>query len=215
MTDERRTIEGAGMSVLVADDDAVSRRVLERALARSGYEVRAVGEGREARDTLTGEAPPRLAILDWEMPGLTGIEVCRAVRALAMPVSTYLIVLTSKSHSDDVLTTFEAGADDYIIKPFEVGELRARVSVGARVINLQQGLADRVSELEQALAHVQQLQGLVPICAWCRQVRNDENYWVGVEECLSERSGLQFSHAICPPCRTKVSASFRAPQESR
>jgi DNA-binding response OmpR family regulator len=201
------------MSILVADDDTVSRRVLERALSRAGYEVRAVGDGREACDILTGEAPPRLAILDWEMPGLTGIEVCRTVRAQALAVPIYLIVLTSKGQTEDVLTAFKAGADDYITKPFEVGELRARVSVGTRLVMLQQGLADRVTELEQALAHVKQLEGLIPICAWCRQVRNDKNYWVGVEDYLSVRSGLQFSHAICPPCRTKVSASFRAPPE--
>ncbi|HKB46472.1 MAG TPA: hypothetical protein VKC57_02175, partial [Ktedonobacterales bacterium] len=92
---------------------------------------------------------------------------------------------------------------------FEIEELRARLAVGERLVTLQQQLADRVRALEEALAHVQQLQGLIPICAWCGQVRSDGNYWEQVESYLAKRSGLQFTHAICPPCRVKASAPLR------
>ena len=197
------------MRILVAEDDSITRRLLESALRRSGYDVVAVAGGREAWRVLSGPEAPTLAVLDWMMPELTGVEICEKVRAASLPASPYLIILTSLGATDDVVRALGAGADDYITKPFEVDELRARVSVGARIIALQQQLNDRVRALEEALAHVQQLQGLIPICAWCRKVRNDGNFWEQVEGYLSKRSGLQFTHAICPPCREKASTQFR------
>jgi hypothetical protein len=92
---------------------------------------------------------------------------------------------------------------NHITKPFDLEELRARLAVGVRIVTLQRQLADRILELEEALAHVQQLQGLIPICAWCRQVRSDGDFWEQVESYLARRSGLQFSHAICPTCRKR------------
>ena len=94
-------------------------------------------------------------------------------------------------------------------KPFEAEELRARVTVGVRMITLQQQLADRILALEESLAHVQQLQGLIPICAWCRQVRSDGNFWEKVESYLGKRSGLQFTHAICPTCKAKQTEGLK------
>ncbi len=202
-------LEGVSMRILVAEDDSITRRLLESALRRSGYDVVAVAGGGEAWRVLSGPEAPTLAVLDWMMPELTGVEICEKVRAASLPASPYLIILTSLGATDDVVRALGAGADDYITKPFEVDELRARVSVGARIIALQQQLNDRVRALEEALAHVQQLQGLIPICAWCRKVRNDGNFWEQVEGYLSKRSGLQFTHAICPPCREKASTQFR------
>ena len=197
------------MRILVADDDAIGRRVLERALGKSGHEVLVVPDGVEAWRVLSGPEPPALAILDWMMPGLTGVELCRKARETAWAVEPYLIVLTSRGASADVVTALQAGANDYVTKPFEIEELRARVSVGERVVTLQQQLSDRVRALEEEFAHVHQLQGLIPICAWCGQVRNDGNFWEQVSSYLEKRSGLQFTHAICPPCRDKESARLK------
>jgi len=195
--------------VLVADDDPLARRLLEVTLTRSGYEVLAVADGVKAWDVLCGQDSPTLALLDWMMPGLTGVDVCRKVREAAPSGPIYLILVTSKGRTEDVVSALRTGADDYITKPFEIEELRARLAVGERLVTLQQQLAERVRALEEALAHVHQLQGLIPICAWCGQVRSDGNYWEQVESYLAKRSGLQFTHAICPPCRVKASAPLR------
>src|SRR5438105_4818844 len=96
-----------------------------------------------------------------------------------------------------------AGADDYIVKPFEREELRARVQVGFRMLALQAALADRVRELEEALTRVKQLQGLLPICSYCKKVRDDRNYWQQVETYIEGHSDAQFTHGICPECREK------------
>ena len=200
------------VKVLVADDDAIARRFLESALARSGYDVLAVSGGGEAWRVLSEPDAPPVAVLDWMMPELTGVEVCEKVRAARLPMTPYLIVLTSRGETGDIVRALRGGADDHITKPFEVEELRARVSVGVRIATLQRQLAERVHALEEALAHVQQLQGLIPICAWCRQVRNDGNFWEQVDSYLAKRSRLQFTHAICPACRAKESAKFKAPR---
>ena len=197
------------MRILVADDDPIGRRLLERALGKSGHDVVVVPNGADAWQVLSAPDPPALAILDWMMPELTGIELCRKARETEWAVEPYLIVLTSRGATADVVTALEAGANDYITKPFEIEELRARVSVGERIVTLQQQLSDRVRALEEAFAHVHQLQGLIPICAWCGQVRNDANFWEQVSSYLEKRSGLQFTHAICPPCREKESSRIK------
>jgi len=195
--------------VLVADDDPIARRFLESALSKAGYEVTAVSTGDAAWQILSSQEVPTIAVLDWMMPGLTGVELCEKVRAASLPVPPYLIVLTSRGETGDVVEALRAGADDHITKPFEIAELRARLAVGVRIVTLQEQLTERVHSLEEALAHVQQLQGLIPICAWCRQVRNDGNFWEQVDSYLTKRSGLQFTHAICPTCRDREVAQFR------
>ena len=199
----------AALRVLIADDDPIARRFLERAVSRAGYEAVVVSAGDEAWRVLSAEDGPSVAVLDWMMPGLTGIEVCEKVRAAGLRIPPYLIVLTSRGATDDVVRALRAGADDHITKPFEIEELRARLAVGVRTVTLQRQLAGRILALEDALAHVQQLQGLIPICAWCRQVRSDGDFWEQVESYLARRSGLQFSHAICPTCRKRELEEYR------
>ena len=139
------------MRVLIAEDDLVSRRVLEATLVKWGHEVVVAGDGNAALAVLEGADAPPLAILDWMMPDIDGVEVCRRMRQSASATPTYIILLTAKKEKEDVVAGLEAGADDYLTKPFARAELRARIEVGARVINLQRGLADRVDELNQAL----------------------------------------------------------------
>jgi DNA-binding response OmpR family regulator len=156
------------VQILIADDDPVSRRLLAAAAGAPGHEIVVVSDGTEACRSLEGEAPPSLAILDWVMPGLSGVEVCRRVRARQVSNPPYLILVTSRERREDIAAGFAAGADDYIVKPFDPAELRARVTAGLRIVGLQQNLADRLAALEEALARVQALQGLLPICAWCK-----------------------------------------------
>lgn len=188
------------MRILIADDELVSRTVLERTVKGWGHEVVSAADGEAAWAALQRDDAPKLAILDWLMPGLEGPEVCRRARALARPVPTYTILLTAKTDRQDVVTGLESGADDYVVKPFDRGELQCRIRVGERVVGLQQRLSDRVRELEDSLARVHRLHGLLPVCAWCRRVRNDRDYWQSVEEYMAEVTDCRITHGICPAC---------------
>ncbi len=193
------------MKILIADDDTMARHLLERTLSTWGYEVVAVSDGSQAWDILQGESPPPAAILDWMMPGMTGIEVCRQARAAGGAAGgTYLIMVTSRDQKADIVEALRAGADDFVTKPFFPEELRARVQAGERIITLQQSLAERVRTLEAALQQVKRLQGLLPICAYCKRIRNGQSYWQQIEAYIRERSETTFSHSVCPTCREQV-----------
>ncbi|MGD8240727.1 MAG: response regulator [Armatimonadota bacterium] len=188
------------MRVLIAEDDAMYRRLLRRTLAKWGYEVVVATDGIEACELLRAADRPHLAILDWMMPGMDGPEVCRRVREAADPQPTYIILLTAKDSADDIVSGLQAGADDYIAKPANREELRVRVQVGARLVELQLSLADRVRELEDALSQVKQLRGLLPICSYCKRIRDDRNYWQQVDSYIATHTEAQFTHGICPDC---------------
>jgi sigma-B regulation protein RsbU (phosphoserine phosphatase) len=191
------------MEVLVVDDDAVSQRVVAAMLRKNGYTVQLANDGEAAWKILQEKGAPALAVVDWMMPGLDGPEICRRLRAIDTPTPTYVILLTSRDAAADVVEGLRAGADDYVTKPPNEDELVARVNVGARVVALQQTLADRVRRLEEALANVKQLQGLLPICSYCKRIRDDQNYWQQVESYITVHSGVQFSHGFCPDCYDK------------
>ena len=187
------------MKILIADDDRFSLRLIEMVLGSDSGEIVTCSTGQEALKNLQAKPAPEIAILDWMMPGMNGIDVCRQARQIP-GLSTYLILLTSRDRPEDLIEGLAAGADDYIVKPFNEAELRARIAVGSRIIALQRGLADRVSELELALQRVKQLQGLLPICSYCKKIRNDHNYWEQVEGYISKNADVKFSHGICPEC---------------
>src|SRR4051812_26861916 len=128
------------MKILIADDDPVSLLLLESTLADWGYDVAAARDGHEAWEVLRRDDAPALAILDWMMPGLDGVEVCRKVRRLDKAAYTYLIMLTGKAETRDVVQGMEAGADDYVGKPFVEQELRVRLRAGRRIVELQEAL---------------------------------------------------------------------------
>jgi len=196
------------MRVLVAEDDRVTGEILARTLERWGYEASVVRDGRDAWEHLRGEVAPTLAILDWMMPHMDGPDICRHVRAELPLANMYLLLVTAREARGDIVAGLNAGADDYIVKPFDPEELRARVAVGIRVLTLQQKLAERVAELETALSNVKQLRGLLPICSYCKRIRGDDQYWQQVEGYISEHSDAQFSHGICPSCFATISAEL-------
>ncbi len=196
----RSGIDAARARILIAEDDPVSRIVLERTLRGWGHDLVVTHDGNAAWEALLAENAPPLAILDWMMPGIEGPEVCRRIRALAKPTPPYLILLTAKGQVSDIVTGLDSGADDYVAKPFDRQELRSRVRVGERILSLQHGLAERVHDLEVALGQVKELKGLLPICSYCKAVRDDQNYWHRVETYISAHSSARFSHGICPGC---------------
>ncbi|PYK97703.1 MAG: response regulator [Verrucomicrobia bacterium] len=192
------------MKILIAEDDPVSNEMLRILLKQWGYEVVATRNGPEAWQALQERDAPALAILDWQMPELDGVEVCRRVRLRAELKHVYLLILTSMSRPDEIVTGLEAGANDYIIKPFKAPELKARLNVGVRMVELQLELAERVTELEKALSEVKQLRGILPICAYCKKIRDDRNYWEQVEDYFARHTEAKFSHSFCPDCYDKI-----------
>ena len=192
------------MRALVADDDRVTTTMLAKTLARWGLEVTVVHNGQEAWNTIEQEKSIGLVILDWMMPGLDGPEVCRRIRQTPRHAHLYVLLITARNGRADVVAGLDAGADDYLTKPFDFEELRARVHVGLRVLALQERLNERVAELEEAMANIKQLRGLLPICSYCKRVRGDGNYWEQVEQYIADHSDAQFSHGICPNCFNNV-----------
>ena len=195
------------MSILIAEDDSVTRRLLESTLGRLGWDVIPAADGTaawHAIESLRGKDAPEVVLLDWMMPGMDGIEICRKLRTTPGFELVYVILLTSRSEKEDLAMGLAAGANDYITKPFHPVELESRVRVGLRMVKLQRSLAVRIHELEEALAHVQKLQGLLPICSYCKKVRNEANYWEQVDSYFSSHSDLDFTHSICPACTEKM-----------
>jgi DNA-binding response OmpR family regulator len=188
------------MRILIAEDDPETSRLLKALLVKWGYEVVATRDGAEALEALQAVDAPSLAILDVMMPYVSGIEMCRRIRQTPERAALYIILLTARTSKEDVVAGLAAGADDYITKPFDIQELRARVQVGRRITELQESLAERVRQLEDALSQVKQLRGLLPICSYCKKIRDDQNYWQRVESYLSQHSAARISHSVCPDC---------------
>lgn len=141
------------MKILIAEDDSVSRRLLEVFLSKWGYEVTAATNGAEAWKIFEQEDSPRLALLDWMMPELDGVEVCRRVRQREARPYVYMVLLTAKSQKQDLLRALEAGVDDYLTKPFDAEELQARLHVGRRIIELQDELISAREALRFQATH--------------------------------------------------------------
>jgi DNA-binding response OmpR family regulator len=188
------------MTVLVADDHEVNRKLLRTLLSAEGYEVVEAANGNEALAVLKSATKPVVGLIDWEMPQVEGIEVCRETRALNPETPLFLILVTVRDTKQDVVTGLQAGANDYITKPFDKTELLARVKIGTQMVELQQKLTEHVQELKDALISVKQLSGLLPICSYCKKIRDDQNYWQQVEAYVGKHSEAQFSHSICPTC---------------
>lgn len=188
------------MRVLIAEDEPVSRRLLEIQLERAGYEITAVADGGQAWEVLTADDAPRLAVLDWMMPVIDGLEICRRVRADTTRSYVYIVLLTARSRDQDRETGFHAGADDFLTKPFEAQDLRSRLAVGKRILELQSALEARLAALEQARGEVVRLQGLLPICMHCKRIRDDTQRWTPLEQYIERHSDASFTHSLCCEC---------------
>jgi CheY-like chemotaxis protein len=188
------------LQILVAEDEPTTRRVLEARLQRWGHEVVCAANGDEAWDILQRDGAPSLLVLDRMMPGRSGLDLCRDIRATDRAVTPYIILLTGLGEKGQVVEGFDAGADDYVTKPFNSAELRARIKTGQRILELQFALAKRVRDLEESLAHVKTLQGILPICMHCHKIRDDNESWQRIENYVQEHTDAQFSHGLCPDC---------------
>jgi DNA-binding response OmpR family regulator len=191
------------MEILIAEDDVTSRLILESIIKKWSFEVISVDNGLTAWEIFQRQNVPPIALLDWEMPGIDGPELCRRIKLLDRENPIYIILLTGRGSKEDIVTGLQAGADDYITKPFDNNELLARINVAERLVKTQLLLNKKVTELELALKHVQTLQGIIPICMHCHSIRNDDEAWNKLEVYIEQHSDAQFSHSICPVCIVK------------
>ncbi len=141
------------MRILVAEDDCITRRLLEARLTQWGHEIVSCADGSQAWEVLNRQDAPNLAVLDWMMPGMDGLTICREIRKMGKQPYTYIILLTAKSRQEDVIEGLEAGADDYIVKPFDAHELKVRVRAGSRIVHLQQDLVSALAASEYQASH--------------------------------------------------------------
>jgi DNA-binding response OmpR family regulator len=146
--------------IVIADDDPVSREIISRAVSKWGFRTTLTRDGHEAMAAIRAEQGPVLAILDWMMPGMDGLQVCRRVREAGR--LAHIILLTARGGKENVIEGFRAGADDYLVKPFHADELHARILVGLRVMTLQETLVDRVKALEAAASEIESLKLQIP-----------------------------------------------------
>jgi len=175
------------VKVLIAEDDMVSRRLLEATLTRWGYEIEVTRDGAAAWEVLQGADAPPLAILDWMMPGMDGVEVCRKVRERGQEPYIYLLLLTTKGGKENIIEGFDAGADDYLTKPFNPHELRVRLRTGKRIMTLQAELIEAREMLRVQATH-DALTGV-----WNRRAILE---MLGKELARSRREGLPVAVAI-------------------
>src|SRR5688572_3398969 len=184
------------MKILIAEDDPVSRLLLVTHVRRWDHDPVITTDGVAAWGELQEPNAPPIAILDWMMPGMDGLEICRRARARPNPPQLHIIMLTARADRRDVVEALSAGADDYVTKPFDPAELRARVDVGIRIVGLQAALAARVAELEGALAAVDTIHGILPVCSYCKKVRADADSWQQLEAYVSAHSAVRFNHGV-------------------
>jgi sigma-B regulation protein RsbU (phosphoserine phosphatase) len=177
------------MKILIADDDNVSRLLLEEVLKNQGHEVTATVDGRDSWAAFQKEYFP-VVISDWLMPELDGLTLCRSIRHIHRDSYSYVILLTTLHGKANYLEAMEAGADDFLTKPFDADQLVARLHVAERILGLRQ--------------HVRRLEGLLPICSYCKKIRDDQNRWQVIEGYIAKRTEARFSHSICPECYEKM-----------
>lgn len=198
------------LHILIAEDDFTSRKMLASMLEKDGHIVEETVDGAEAWEIMQkGTNSPKVIILDWLMPQMDGLEVCRRIRTINTDEPPYIIMLTIKDDKTDIISGLNAGADDYLTKPFDPGELRARIAVGRRIIEMQEKMLCNIQKLNQALEQIKTLKGILPICSFCKKIRNDKGYWDQLEAYISHHTDAEFSHSICPECVIEYYPEFQ------
>ncbi|MDX6767259.1 MAG: response regulator [Candidatus Methylacidiphilales bacterium] len=178
------------MKILIVEDDPVSRKMLEAALLREGHEVIVANDGRSAWALFDAD-PVRVVVSDWVMPEMDGLELCAKIRQRPKTPYTYFILLSAKDASrENVRRAMIEGVDDFLSKPLNPEAIWARLHVAGRILHYT--------------SEIRQLQELLPICMYCKKIREDASYWKQIEQYISERTGSGFSHGICPDCYEKV-----------
>jgi CheY-like chemotaxis protein len=178
------------VKILTVEDDIVARTVLGRALRRLGHEIVEAGDGESAWNLLQKESV-RVVVSDWMMPRMDGLDLCRKVRSKVGGDYVYFILLTSTDATEDnQRSAADAGVDDFLTKPLDLTELWTRLRVAERILRYTK--------------QVRQLEELMPICSYCKKIRDDQNYWQQIEGYINERTGSEFSHSVCPDCYTRV-----------
>ncbi|MBC7359027.1 MAG: response regulator [Desulfacinum sp.] len=191
--------------ILIVDDMPVSIKVLGEFLSQE-YEVAVATSGRQALES-ADRNPPDLVLMDVVMPEMDGFEVCRRLRQNPKLVGVPVIFLTALADSDDVVRGFEAGGQDYILKPYKKGEVLLRVKTHIelklakeKLDHYARELERKNKELQQAMEEIRTLRGILPICSYCKKIRNDEGYWDQVESYVTKHTHAEFTHSICPDC---------------
>ena len=176
------------MKILIAEDEKISRALLQATLASRGFEVAVAEDGTQAWNAMQDEYFPVL-ISDFQMPGLDGYELSRRIRAANAEQYTYIILLTAVGSKADYFAAITAGVDDFLTKPFDEDLLAARLHVAERIVGLRQ--------------HARRLERLLPICCYCKKIRDDEDSWKDVETYMHKHGEFDFSHTCCPGCYEK------------
>ncbi|HYE33742.1 MAG TPA: response regulator [Methylomirabilota bacterium] len=189
-------------TVIVADDDAVNLRLVGSLVSTWDYYPILCSNADQALKEARSTHGPLIFVLDWNMPGTDGMELAKTLKKLNP--AHYILMLSSRVSNADLTRALEDGADDYLRKPFEPTELRARVLAGHRTIQLNVRLQQKIAELEETLARVQQLESLLPICMHCKKIRDPEQRWTSVEHYISARTQSRFTHGICPECLERM-----------
>ncbi len=179
------------MKILAVEDDAVARTVLRQALLRLGHESVEAADGQAAWELLQQNDTVRVVVSDWMMPRADGLDLCRRIRKRTNAEYIYFILLTSRdATAENQSSAADAGVDDFLTKPLDLPELWTRLRVAERILRYT--------------TQVRQLEEMLPICSYCKKIRDDQNYWQQLEGYISERTGSDFSHSVCPDCYQRV-----------
>jgi YesN/AraC family two-component response regulator len=205
------------VAVLYVEDEPTTRETVSAMLERQIRTVHQAGDGRAGLEAFKARRP-EVVITDIRMPVMGGLDMAREIRALAP--RTHIIVTTAHNDTEFFLDAIDIGIDQYVLKPVNRDRLFEAIRKSQEVLSLERTITFKdaeqkrlIKELQQALASIKTLSGLIPICASCKKIRDDQGYWKQLEAYISEHSGAEFSHGICPDCAIKIYPNYIKKEE--